>query len=135
MSFKSYLYVLDNKIIGAGCGKLIKHDGKEVINLETSEEIMKNWRDYDLDYKGQPVLSQQKIVEYKSAKIRAVRNNYLVKYVDPKQLFLVWNSLTDEDKAKYTSYRIYLLDYTKEPEWYEHNPKTFEEWTRTDLDS
>lgn len=135
MSFKSYLYVLDNKIIGAGCGKLIKHDGKEVINIETSEEIMKNWRDYDLDDKGQPVISQQKIVEHKSSKIRAVRNSYLVKYVDPKQLFLVWNSLTDEDKAKYTSYRIYLLDYTKLPEWYEHNPKTFEEWKRTDLDS
>ena len=135
MSFKSYLYVLDNQIIGAGCGKIIKHDGKEVTNLETSEDIMKNWRDYDLNDKGQPVISQQKIVECKSAKIRAVRNSYLVKYVDTKQLFLVWNSLTDEDKAKYTSYRIYLLDYTKLPEWYEHNPKTFEEWTSTDLDS
>lgn len=125
---KSYLYVFDNKIIGAGCAKMLKHNGEEVTNLETTQQIMKNWRDYDLDAKGQPVLSQQKIVEQKSAKVRAVRNNYLVKYVDPKQQVLIWADLPDNDKQSYTKYRKYLLDYTTKTEWYEKNPLTFDEW-------
>lgn len=60
--------------------------------------------------------------------VRAVRNNYLEKYVDPKQLVLVWDGLSEDDKKLYTDYRIYLLDYTKNENWYIQNPKTLEEW-------
>ena len=125
---KYYLHIIDDTIIGSGCAKVIKKDGIDVTNLETTQEIAKAWLEYEL-VDGQPVKSIEKIIAVKSQKVRAVRNSYLVKYVDPKQLFLVWNSLTDAEKADYTSYRTYLLDYTKLPEWYEHNPKTFEEWT------
>ena len=125
---KYYLHIIDDTIIGSGCAKVIKKDGIDVTNLETTQEIAKAWLEYEL-VDGQPVKSIEKIIAVKSQKVRAVRNSYLVKYVDPKQLFLVWNSLTDAEKAKYTGYRTYLLDYTKLPEWYEHNPKTFEEWT------
>lgn len=67
--------------------------------------------------------------EAKRADVRAVRNSYLVKYVDPKQLVLVWNNLSEEERKEYTDYRQYLLDYPEtEEDWYERNPKTFEEW-------
>ena len=124
---KYYLHIIDDTIIGSGCAKVIKKDGIDVTNLETTQEIAKDWLEYEL-VDGQPVKSTEKIIAIKSQKVRAVRNSYLVKYVDPKQLFLVWNSLTDAEKADYTAYRTYLLDYTKQPEWYEHSPKTLEEW-------
>ena len=128
---KYYLYIVDNKISGSGSAKCIKQNGVDVTNLETTQEIAKAWREYEL-VDGQPVKSDAKIIAIKSQKVRAVRNSYLVKYVDPKQLFLVWNSLTDAEKADYRGYRTYLLDYTKLPEWYEHSPKTLEEWIRMD---
>ena len=127
---KYYLHIIDDTIIGSGCAKVTKKDGIDVTNLETTQEIAKAWREYEL-VDGQPVKSTEKIIAIKSQKVRAVRNSYLVKYVDPKQLFLVWNSLTGAEKADYTGYRTYLLDYTKQPEWYEHSPKTLEEWTQT----
>ena len=67
-------------------------------------------------------------VETMQAEVRAVRNSYLEKYVDPKQLVLVWDNLSEDDKKLYTDYRIYLLDYTKNENWYLQNPKTLEEW-------
>ena len=126
-----YLHIIDDTIIGSGCAKVIKKDGIDVTNLETTQEIAKAWREYEL-VDGQPVKSTEKIIAIKSQKVRAVRNSYLVKYVDPKQLFLVWNSLTDVEKADYRGYRTYLLDYTKLPKWYERSPKTLEEWIRMD---
>ena len=70
----------------------------------------------------------EKTIEEKQADVRAVRNSYLVKYVDPKQLVLVWNSLTEDEQKEYTDYRQYLLDYPETEGWYESNPLTFEEW-------
>ena len=78
---------------------------------------------------GQFVLtSSAEAIEQKKAEVRAVRNSYLEKYVDPKQLVLVWNSLTEDEQKKYTDYRQYLLDYPETEGWYEQNPMTFEEW-------
>ena len=70
----------------------------------------------------------EKPTEQKETEVRAVRNSYLEKYVDPKQLVLVWNSLTEDEQKKYTDYRQYLLDYPETEGWYEHSPLTFEEW-------
>ena len=62
-------------------------------------------------------------------KVRDVRNYYLEQYVDPKQLVLVWETLSEEDKETYKTYRQYLLDYPESSEdWYKQNPKTFEEF-------
>lgn len=71
-----------------------------------------------------------KAIEKKKDDVRAVRNSYLEQYVDPKQLFLVWESLSQDDKQMYIDYRKYLLDYTKEENWWEQNPMTIEEWLR-----
>ena len=55
----------------------------------------------------------EKPIEELQAEVRAVRNSYLEQYVDPKQLVLVWNNLSEDNKKLYADYRTYLLDYTK----------------------
>ena len=67
-------------------------------------------------------------VEELQAQVRAVRNSYLETYVDPKQLVMVWNSLTAEEQELYKDYRQYLLDYPQTEGWYEQNPMTLDEW-------
>ena len=77
-----------------------------------------------------PILEKipEPTVEELQTKVRAVRNSYLEKYVDPKQLVLVWDSLSADDKKLYKDYRQYLLDYPQTEGWYEQNPLTFDEW-------
>ena len=70
-------------------------------------------------------------VEELQAEVRAVRNSYLETYVDPKQLVMVWDSLSADDKKLYADYRQYLLDYTEIEEWYLSNPMTFDEWKQS----
>lgn len=70
----------------------------------------------------------EKPQEIKEQEVRAVRNSYLEKYVDPKQLVLVWNSLTEKEQKEYMDYRQYLLDYPETEGWYEHSPKDFSTW-------
>ena len=122
---KHYIVAKDGKIVSAGT--IPQPEDRGFVSYEVTEEQCKRYREYVIE-DGKLVHSKDKEVEVKSQKVRAVRNSYLVKYVDPKQLFLVWNSLTDAEKADYTGYRTYLLDYTKLPEWYERSPKTLEEW-------
>ena len=75
-----------------------------------------------------------KPVEEMQAEVRAVRNQYLETYVDPKQLVMVWDSLSADDKKLYADYRQYLLDYTEQEDWYLQNPMTFEEWALLEKD-
>ena len=78
---------------------------------------------------GEYVLtSSAEAIEQKKEEVRAVRNSYLEKYVDPKQLVLVWNSLTTDEQKEYTDYRQYLLDYPETEGWWEHSPMNLEEW-------
>ena len=67
-------------------------------------------------------------VEELQAEVRAVRNSYLETYVDPKQLVMVWDSLSADDKKLYADYRQYLLDYPQTEGWYLQNPMTLYEW-------
>lgn len=69
-----------------------------------------------------------KPVETMQAEVRAVRNNYLETYVDPKQLVLVWEGLGEDERQLYIAYREYLLDYTKKDNWYLQNPMNLDEW-------
>ena len=128
-TMKHYIVAKDGKIVSAGT--IPQPEDRGFVSYEVTEEQCKRYREYVIE-DGKLVHSKDKEVEVKSEKVRKVRNSYLVKYVDPKQLFLVWNSLTDAEKAEYTGYRTYLLDYTKLPEWYEHSRKTLEEWIRMD---
>lgn len=76
---------------------------------------------------------EQANLENKQKFVRGIRNQYLETYVDPKQLVMVWNSLTAEEQELYKDYRQYLLDYPQTEGWYEQNPddlKTFAEKRR-----
>ena len=70
--------------------------------------------------------------EYDLARQNTVREyrNYLLKEeVDPVVTNpLRWADLSEEEKILYTNYRKYLLDYTKQENWWEQNPKTMNEW-------
>lgn len=69
---------------------------------------------------------REKTQEEKENEIRAIRNFYL--FDTDKFLSVPDFPITEEEKGKYREYRKYLRDYTKEKEWYEHSPMTFEEW-------
>lgn len=71
----------------------------------------------------------EKLIENKKASVRAVREQYFVDYVDWYQSKpLLWVEMTEEEKADIANYRKYLMDYTKEENWYERNPLNFDEW-------
>lgn len=115
--------IKENKIIGVSENNPVLLDKYEV-----QEETEHTVADY-IQVNGEYVLtSSAEAIEQKKDDVRAVRNSYLVKYVDPKQLVIVWNTLTDKEQVEYMDYRQYLLDYPEIKDWYEHNPMTFEEW-------
>ena len=78
---------------------------------------------------GQFVLTvSDEAIEQRKEQVRSVRNQYLETYVDPKQLVMVWDSLSADDKKLYADYRQYLLDYPQTEGWYLQNPMTLDEW-------
>ena len=121
---KMFKAIKDNKIIAindSGKFPCLVHDRVE----EDTEHQLSDYIHCD----GQFVLtSSDEAIEQKKSEVRAVRNSYLEKYVDPKQLVLVWNSLTEDEQKKYTDYRQYLLDYPETEGWYENPPKDFSTW-------
>ena len=71
----------------------------------------------------------QKPQEEKEKEVKDVREQYFADYVDWYQSKpLLWDEMTEEEKTDIMGYRQYLKDYTKEPDWFETNPLTFEEW-------
>ena len=75
---------------------------------------------------GQFVLtSSDEAIEQRKGQVRAVRNMYL-KQTD--KVMLVDYPITDDERELYKRYREYLRDYTLSENWWEHSPKTLEEW-------
>lgn len=95
-------------------------------NNATINEIepVKDGRKFQIVEIQQPTEDEQKEI------VRNIRNAYLETYVDPYQLVLRWNSLSEEEQESRKEYRNYLLNYTEEEKWWEHNPLTFEEWLK-----
>lgn len=79
-------------------------------------------------FNGVIYTSEEELNQVKANDVRAVRNNYLETYVDPKQLVLVWDGLGEGERQLYIAYREYLLDYTKKDNWYLQNPMNLDEW-------
>ena len=73
----------------------------------------------------EPLPVHEPTQEEKEQMIRNERNLRLT-YTDWTQLPDA--PLTAEQKAAYAEYRKYLRDYPETEGWYEHSPKTFEEW-------
>jgi hypothetical protein len=68
--------------------------------------------------------------EVKEQEVRTIRNDYLKKYIDDRAKSpFMWDEVSDEEKEVLQAYRKYLMDYPETAEdWFEHNPKTLEEW-------
>lgn len=115
-----YAFIENGQINGAGQCRCLSCE-----NIEISQEVFENIGLY-VYQDGEIVLDDSHTFE--KEQVRAVRNQYLETYVDPYQMVLRWDSLSDEEKADRTNYRQYLLEYTSSENWWEQKPKTFEEW-------
>ena len=116
--------------------KIINEETKECsVGLGTNTEFYKSIGMTEMDveqgYDGNWYLegyAPEKSQEVKEQEVRQVRNDYLKDFVDPLQLVLRWGDLSETEQEFTREYRQYLLDYTKEEDWYEQNPDTYEEW-------
>lgn len=68
-------------------------------------------------------------IEDKQMQVRVVRNRYLEQ---TDKFMLTDYPITSTQKSKYKQYRTYLRDYTLTENWWEANPLTFEEYTKTE---
>ena len=112
----------DNKIIAineTGEFPCLVHDSVE----EDTEHQLSDYIHCD----GQFVLTvSDEAIEQRKEQVRAVRNQYLEE--TDKYIALSDFPITDEERELYKQYRTYLRDYTLSENWWEHSPKTFEEW-------
>ena len=75
---------------------------------------------------GQFVLTiSDEAIEQRKEQVRAVRNQYL-EHTD--KYMIADYPITDDERELYKQYRTYLRDYTLSENWWEHSPKTYEEW-------
>ena len=96
------------------------------VQLDSIEEV-----EFAEMYNGVIYLSKENLDTAKQEVVRSVRNDYLVEYVDKiVSNPLRWADMTEEEQNKVKNYRKYLLDYTEEENWWEQNPKTFNEWVK-----
>ena len=80
-------------------------------------------------YNGEIYLNTEDLLNAKQDYVRKIRNNYLVEYVDGAVSNpLRWADMSQELKDMYTNYRLYLLNYTENDNWWEQEPKTLDEW-------
>lgn len=69
------------------------------VTLDKIEETDKEYFLHNCEYVCEiPVEEQQ-------TEVRAVRNSYLEKYVDPKQLVMVWDGLSIDERNTYADLR------------------------------
>lgn len=82
-------------------------------------------------YKGAVYIDKEELQKAKESFVRAERDRFLTLYIDPVVTNpLRWGDMSDEQKAEYTAYRKYLLDYTKTLAWWENVPLTLDEWKK-----
>ena len=75
---------------------------------------------------GQFVLTvSDEAIEQRKEQVRQVRNQYLEQ---TDKYMIADYPITDEERELYKQYREYLRDYTLTENWWEHSPKTLEEW-------
>lgn len=85
--------------------------------------------EFAIMYNGKIYDNKEEYNDARKDSVRSVRDSLLKEEVDPVVTNpLRWADLSEEEKTLYTNYRRYLLDYTKEENWWEQNPKTMNEW-------
>lgn len=120
-----YAKIIDNETkevqIGVGCpDEYYIEIGMSLMDVEQSYNSL--WY-----IKGYAPQKPEPTIEEQQSNVKRVRNNYLFN-TDYTQLEDA--PYTQEEKNKYAQYRQYLRDYTKQPNWWLQNPKTFEEWSK-----
>ena len=91
---------------------------EEVVRTEEGQLVYKS----ELDEKHEEEIRLQR----KQAEVRDTRNQYLLdtdKYVTIPDF-----PISESTKSQYIEYRQYLRDYPTTENWYESNPKTFDEY-------
>ena len=80
-------------------------------------------------YNGTIYLDLSELISAKEEFVRSIRNNYLEKFIDAiVSNPLRWEAMPEDERQIYINYRQYLLDYTKQENWFESLPKTLAEW-------
>lgn len=94
----------------------------------TEQEVEQAWNG-SWYLKGYAPIKPQ---EEKEKEVRAVRNQYLAE----TDLYMIADfPITEEEREAYKAYRQYLRDYTSQENWWQSEPKTFEEWKQVIIDS
>lgn len=84
-------------------------------------------------FNGVIYISEEELTQAKADEVRAVRNSYLEKYVDPVVCNpLRWAELTPEEQQQYADYRRYLLDITEDESFPNIVVLTFDEWVESE---
>ena len=121
---KKYAKIIneETKLCSIGTGVNINYyQSIGMIEQEVEQAYDGNW--YLQGY------APEKPQEVKEREVRTVREKYFVDYVDWYQSKpLLWEEMTDEEKADIVGYRQYLKDYTSGESWWEQNPMDFETW-------
>ena len=81
-------------------------ENKPRVKLDKIKEV-----DFAEMYNGVIYISKENLIKAKCDEIRTVRDSYLEKYVDPKQLVMVWDSLSVDERNTYSSKVIGLCKY------------------------
>ena len=97
-----------------------------LMNYDSLEEDTEHQVDDYVHCDGQFVLtSSDEAIEQRKEQVRAVRNSYL----EQTDKFMIMDyPITDDERELYRQYRTYLRTYPECRDWYEANPKTFDEW-------
>ena len=113
--------IKDNKIIAindSGEFPCMVYDSVE----EDTEHQLSDYVHCD----GQFVLTvSDEAIEQRKKQVRAVRNQYLEQ---TDKYMIADYPISDDERELYKQYREYLRDYTLSENWWEHSPKTLEEW-------
>ena len=97
-----------------------------LMNYDSLEEDTEHQVSDYIHCDGQFVLTvSDEAIEQRKEQVRTVRNRYL----EQTDKYMITDyPITDDERELYKQYRVYLRDYTLSENWWEHSPKTLEEW-------
>lgn len=105
---------------------------EELENLPCVELTEIKQVEFAESYNGVIYIDPAELQSAQETEIRAIRNQYLVEYVDSVVSNpLRWADMSADEQAKITNYRRYLLDYTESENWWLSEPLTFDAWVET----
>ena len=121
---KTYLAIQNDIIVFADTSREVVENLPKITitSIEETEEPVEN-------IQGIYWVGEERIKDAKKQMIRDIRNRLLEKEVDPiVSNPLRWADMSEEDQNDYLGYRLYLLNYTEKPMWWEKEPLNFEKW-------